>query len=312
MLNGRRQLFDHVKSFMAGLGKDLKDKQVNEKLHYLLTKHRDGVFMPERTSKSFKMKTAGAPNSKSKAEQKKNSKKHNPKNNPINNPKNNKKNSQKRKAANGANNRAIIKSQGLDHHMRSEAEAETKLLCERLLSIKKYAILGNKTMSQAIEEKSHAIYIGTTGRALREEDLRWLTARGAQDQGVTRSGLVLYKGRTNRPVLLNENGTCITMGEARSKFGAKSVEISHSRLRLNETDLEDALQTKLQLKLLGLQRLHRHAAMGAKLAAKAAEEMEDPDFLVKTSMTCLPVTRHCTKRKPEWVEFNNKRAKVSY
>jgi hypothetical protein len=25
-LNGRRQLFDHVKSFMAGLGKDLKDK----------------------------------------------------------------------------------------------------------------------------------------------------------------------------------------------------------------------------------------------------------------------------------------------
>ena len=40
--------------------------------------------------------------------------------------------------------------------------------------------------------------------------------------------------------------------------------------------------------------------------------MSDPDFLAKTFMTCLPVTRHCTKRKPEWVEFNNKRAKVNY
>ena len=99
--------------------------------------------------------------------------------------------------------------------------------------------------------------------------------------------------RRNRPVLLNyENGTCITMGEARSEYGAKSVVISRSRLRLNETDLEDALQTKLQPKLLGLQRLHRHVALGAKLAAKAAEEMEDPDFLVKTFMTCLPPASH--------------------
>ncbi|MDA9686960.1 hypothetical protein N9U05_00545 [bacterium] len=197
--------------------------------------------------------------------------------------------------------------------MRSETETDD--LCEHLLNEKKYPILGNKTMSQAIEEKSHAIYIGTTKRALKEEDLRWITERGAQDQGVTRSGLVLYKGRRSRPVLLTyENGTRITMGEARSEYGAKSVVISYSRLRLNETDLEDALQTKLQPKLLGLERLHRHAAMGAKLAAKAAEEMEDPDFLVKTSMTCLPVTGfdESNKRKPKWVAFNNKRAKVNY
>jgi hypothetical protein len=57
-----------------------------------------------------------------------------------------------------------------------------------------------------------------------------------------------------------------------------------SRLRLNETGLEDALQTKLQPELLGLERLHRYAAMGAKHAAKAAEEMKDPNFLAKTSM----------------------------
>ena len=94
---------------------------------------------------------------------------------------------------------------------------------------------------------------------LKEEDLRWMTARGAQDQGVSRSGRVVYKGsRRNRPVLLRLDGTCITMGEARYKFGAKSVVISSSRLRLNETDLEDALQTELQPERLGLERLHAH------------------------------------------------------
>jgi hypothetical protein len=105
------------------------------------------------------------------------------------------------------------------------------------------------------------------------------------------------------------------MKEARSEYGAKSVAISYSRLRLNETDLEDALQTELQPKLLGLQRLHRYSAMGAKLAAKAAEEMKDPNFLVKAFMTCLPVTGfdESNKRKPKWVAFkDNKRAKVSY
>jgi hypothetical protein len=54
--------------------------------------------------------------------------------------------------------------------------------------------------------------------------------------------------------------------------------------------------------------------MGAKLAAKAAEEMSDPNFLAKTFMTCLPVTGfdEITK-KPKWVEFkDNKRLKVNY
>jgi hypothetical protein len=69
-----------------------------------------------------------------------------------------------------------------------------------------------------------------------------------------------------------------------------SSAVSCSRLRLNETGLEDALQTELQPELLGLERLRRYAAMGAKHAAKAAEEMKDPHFLAKTFMTCLPVT----------------------
>ena len=103
------------------------------------------------------------------------------------------------------------------------------------------------------------------------------------------------------------------MGEARNEFGAESVVISVSRLRLNETDLEDALQTKLQPERLGLERLHHHTAMGDKQAAKASKEMSDPNFLAKTFMTCLPVTGFDeSTRKPKWVEFNNKRAKVNY
>jgi len=70
----------------------------------------------------------------------------------------------------------------------------------------------------------------------------------------------------------------------------------------------------LQPELLGLERLHRYTAMGDKQAARASEEMSDPNFLAKTFMTCLPVTGfdESNTRKPKWVEFNNKRAKVNY
>jgi hypothetical protein len=251
--------------------------------------------MPERTNKAHIKKFVGAPGAFSKVETDKRSKKWNP----INNKKNNKKDNKKRKDENDAENRKIIEDQGLGQDMRTKKETDD--LCEHLLYEETYDILDDMTISQAIQTNSFAIYIGTTKRALKEEDLRWLTKRGAQDQGVNRSGLVVYKGQRNRPVLLKQDGKGITMGEARSQFGAKSVVISYSRLRLNETGLEDALQTKLQPELLGLERLHRYVAMGAKLAAKAAEEMKDPDFLAKAFMTCLPVTGHCNKRKPQCV-----------
>jgi hypothetical protein len=48
------------------------------------------------------------------------------------------------------------------------------------------------------------------------------------------------------PVLINPStGMSIATTEARGDFGALSVVISNSRLRLNETSLEDALQTEL-------------------------------------------------------------------
>jgi hypothetical protein len=153
--NGRHQLFDHVKSFMAD---GVKDKQVNSKLSGLLMKHRPGVFMPQRTAKGCIKKTVGALSSSTKVEKDKSNKKLNPKNN--------KKNNKKRKDKNDKENRAIIKSLGLKHTMRSKKKTED--LCEHLLNEKKYPILDNKTMSQAIEDQSHAIYIGTTKRALKE------------------------------------------------------------------------------------------------------------------------------------------------
>ena len=71
------------------------------------------------------------------------------------------------------------------------------------------------------------------------------------------------------------------------------------------------MQTKLRQYPPGT-RLHRHPTMGVKLAAKAAEGYEDPDFVCKTFMTCLPITAICGKRKPEWVEVNRKRVCICY
>jgi hypothetical protein len=44
------------------------------------------------------------------------------------------------------------------------SETETDELCEHLLTVETYAILGNQTMRQAVETNSFAIYIGTTKR----------------------------------------------------------------------------------------------------------------------------------------------------
>jgi hypothetical protein len=62
----------------------------------------------------------------------------------------------------------------------------------------------------------------------------------------------------------------------------------------------------MQPERLGLERLHRYSAMGAKLAAMATEERKGPKFLAKAFMAYLPVTGFDkrNKCKPKWVEFN--------
>ena len=176
--------------------------------------------------------------------------------------------------------------------------------------------MDGKTIKQAMEEGSHAIYIGTTKLQLKDEALRWLTKRGAQNQIQTRSGTKTYKKQKNRPVLLRLNGNTIKMKEANDELDACMEVIHQSRLRLNETSIEEYMQQSIQQFPLG-QRLHRWVAMGAKLAEKAEEELMDPDFLCKTFITTFPITAICNQKvgnkpKPQWVELNGKRLKVQH
>ena len=102
------------------------------------------------------------------------------------------------------------------------------------------------------------IYFGETFRKLREEDLRWLSTRGA------------LGGGTNRPTLewsvpRGERGerTHITMSEAREELDFKSCVLHEDLLKVNTTAIEDLLQSKCDD--LGLpRRLHRRVGAGSK------------------------------------------------
>jgi hypothetical protein len=93
------------------------------------------------------------------------------------------------------------------------------------------------------------------------------------------------------------------MKESQGDFGASAPFLWSSATRVSgstklRSKLEDALQTRMQPDRLGLERLHRYPAMGAKLAAMASGK----------GLHDLPAS-HCgfdkrNKRKPKWVEFS--------
>ena len=103
--------------------------------------------------------------------------------------------------------------------------------------------------------------------------------------------------------------TLIRESQAKKELGVTTEVLHYSRLRLNETSIEEKLQTEIQGFKLGL-RLHRYVAKGDKLGMRSQKEREDPDFLCKTFMTSFRITRICGKRQPEWVEINQHRKKV--
>ena len=112
------------------------------------------------------------------------------------------------------------------------------------------------------------------------------------------------------------DNTGITMKAAQDTLRASMETIHSSCLRVNETNIEEYLQSSIQKYPLG-QRLHRWAAMGPKDAKKAKKELEDPDFLCKTFITAFRITTICDKkvggkRKPEWVELSGKKVKVQH
>jgi hypothetical protein len=73
------------------------------------------------------------------------------------------------------------------------------------------------------KQGSMMFYIGYTKRLLRFEDLRWLTARGANQMHLSK-GLATgsSSSRRNRPVLTWKNGDNITESQARGRLGFTS------------------------------------------------------------------------------------------
>ena len=121
------------------------------------------------------------------------------------------------------------------------------------------------------KNKHFGLYIGMTGRKLEEEDLRWLTKRGANMMHTEKKS----KAR-NRPVIQHQDGEVIKMKEAREVFGFKSMVVYESKCKKNVCDVEDAMQAYLHDEFIdphhqdgtkGLKlgrRFWRHVAMGPK------------------------------------------------
>ena len=74
-----------------------------------------------------------------------------------------------------------------------------------------------------LQEQGHSFYVGITGCAdVRDEDLRWLTARSIIKSDGTATS------QTNRPVLVWKSGAPITMKEAREKLQFKTDDLLQS------------------------------------------------------------------------------------
>ena len=101
-------------------------------------------------------------------------------------------------------------------------------------------------------------YVGETKRTLKDEALRWLTKRGANlPEGQE------HNGQTNRPVLVWNDGSTITMKTATEQHGFQSVVVYESTNLLDATHVEDAIQTYFQDRLpLGTHKLWRCVAKG--------------------------------------------------
>ena len=107
-----------------------------------------------------------------------------------------------------------------------------------------------------------SFYWGYTSRSLADEDLRWLTTRGAAHADAD-GEYTINPGKRNNPVLLWLDDATITMGEARSELGFTSHEVYASTLKYNARMVENALQQRYQHLDLG-HRLWRCADMGSK------------------------------------------------
>ena len=93
-------------------------------------------------------------------------------------------------------------------------------------------------------------------RHLEEEDLRWLTVRGAHLPDGTS-----YNGQCNRPILLWNHGKSITMKEARTG-GFHVQAVYESSDLIDASKVENATKCMFQHLPLGTHRLWRCVAEG--------------------------------------------------
>ena len=107
------------------------------------------------------------------------------------------------------------------------------------------------------------MYLGTTRRELNIEDLRFVTARGANQL----HRLHPKKGARNRPVLRWANGSAITMKEAR-QLGFASEVLWTGVFIKDATAIEEILQRHYNNLPLG-ERLWRCVAKGDKRSDEA-------------------------------------------
>jgi hypothetical protein len=100
------------------------------------------------------------------------------------------------------------------------------------------------------------MYVGYTAREKEQEDLRWLTTRGAD-----LAPGVKYMGKRNRPVIRYADHTIVRMDQARTDFHFKSIVVYSSPCQLNALDVEAKIQRLLHELPLGIRLWYYHTQM---------------------------------------------------
>eukprot|EP00976_Prorocentrum_cordatum_P110730 1195251-Prorocentrum_minimum.AAC.12 len=119
--------------------------------------------------------------------------------------------------------------------------------------------LGWRSPKEALQQRSHVIYVGATKRSLVEEAWRWLTQRGANEMHTGKP----HSGQGNRPVLVWK-GTQRVITQKAKEVGFTAEFVYWSKLRANVNAVEDKLQSLIDANGIELGiKLHRHAAMGS-------------------------------------------------
>ena len=134
--------------------------------------------------------------------------------------------------------------------------------------------------------RRRSVYTGMTKTDCEKsgEPTRFLTERGANTGNI---------GQRNRPVLRNKDDSVMRKADI-ERCGFKYIIVFRSKLRVNCSMVEDAIQTKIgDMRVpLGVQ-LHRWVAMGSN---QLDQDYDHPDYLCKVFLTFAPyelIKLHC-------------------